>query len=81
MGGDSWGAALLESEVQGDLRKLRRQKQKQKQKARQRSKTPERLAAKSLKRRAPNGAASREAAQGSRPGCAASARVDPWRRK
>ena len=49
MGGDSWDAALLESEVRGLVRKQR----KQKQKTRQRSKTAERLAAKNLKRRAP----------------------------
>ena len=49
MGGDSWDAALLESEVQGLVAKQR----KQKQKTRQRSKTAERLAAKNLKRRAP----------------------------
>ena len=51
MGGDSWDAALLESEVQGLVANQR----KQKQKARQRSKTAERLAAKNLKRRAPTG--------------------------
>ena len=51
MGGDSWDAALLESEVQGFVAKPR----KQKQKTRQRSKTAERLAAKNLKRRAPTG--------------------------
>ena len=51
MGGDSWDAALLESEVQGLVANQR----KQKQKARRRSKTAERLAAKNLKRRAPTG--------------------------
>ena len=47
MGGDSWGAALLELEVRGVVANHR----KQKQKARQRSKAAERQAAKNLKRR------------------------------
>ena len=51
MGGDSWGAALLELEVRGVVANHR----KQKQKVRQRSKAAERQAAQNLKRRAPTG--------------------------
>ena len=51
MGGDSWGAALLELEVRGVVANHR----KQKQKVRQRSKAAERQAAKNPKRRAPTG--------------------------
>ena len=47
MGGDSWGAALLELEVRGVAANHR----KQKQKVRQRSKAAERQAANNLKRR------------------------------
>ena len=64
MGGDSWDAALLESEVQGLVANQR----KQKQKARQRSKTAERLAAKNLKRRAPTGQRAEKPCKAAGPG-------------
>ena len=77
MGGDSWGAALLEWEVRGVVADHR----KQKQKVRQRSKAAERQAAKNLKRRAPTGQRAEKPRKAAGAGVQPAEGVDPWRRK